>query len=65
MSLSQFRGATYGIRKLSESKIMHKDSGVPSKKRGGLGDSDGVYRGADGGGYVGRVGSSSGVKKTG
>ena len=51
MSLSRFRGATYGVRKLSGSKTMHKDSGLPSKRWGrpGDSDSDGVYRRADGG----------------
>ena len=65
MSLSRFRGATYGIRKLSESKIMHKYSDVPSKRWGRLSDSDGVYRVADGGGYVRRVGSSRRSKQNG
>ena len=55
MSLSRFRGATYGVRKLSGAKTMSKDSGLPSKRWGRPGDSDGVYRRADGGGYVGRV----------
>ena len=49
MSLSRFRGATYGVRKLLGSKTMNKDSGVSSKRRGRPGDSDGVYRRADGG----------------
>ena len=55
MSLPRFQGATCGVRKLSGSKTMRKDSGLPSKRWGTPGDSDGVYRGADGGGYVGRV----------